>query len=168
MALLTLAKTVAAFELAHLSGAFSLVGALFAQIGGLLARVGLLISLISNPFACVCCRDATAKPLLLRVQLRLAHLNLGLAALDVNRSAPAARPGRGRAIAFLARVAPSAGSDQVCPAALQSRACVLIRRRIAMEVRALPVALLLPERCRPLMRLRRLPMTSFGLLVTPR
>lgn len=167
LALLGLANAFLAFELACLSRAFSLIGEPFAEIGSLLARVGFLISLTGDSLARTRRRLAAADALLPDDQLRFAHLKLDLAALDVYvplLDAPMSR----RPIIACDRVASSVASNQICPAAFQGRAGALVRRRVAMQLRSRTVALLLPERCRSLMRLGSTLMASFGLLVTAR
>jgi hypothetical protein len=91
---------------------------------------------------------------LTRVQLRFAHLELDLLRLDLSIAILGAHTGRGTFFVCV-RCALGVGSDQICPPAFEGRADALVRGTIAMQIRPRSVALLLPEHCSPVVRLRR-------------
>lgn len=85
LALLTLADTSDAFDLASLGGAFALIGESFALVRGLLPRVGKPISLVGDAVASL--RRGLPPPhaSLSRAYLCLMHLRLDLALLGLSR-----------------------------------------------------------------------------------
>jgi hypothetical protein len=166
LTLFVLADTLKAFDLARLSGAFSLIGSPFAQIGRLLAHIGFLISLIGGSLARVGCRSIPVEALLACMQLCFAHLKLGLAVLNVDVPIFDAFRRRRPVLALCHRGSLHLGCDQSCPTAFQRRASALVRRRVAMQIRPRRISLLIPKGCRLLMRFRGVLVASFCLLVT--
>jgi hypothetical protein len=77
-------RYVKAFYLTLGSGAFSLVGEVFAHISSLFARVGFVVSFIGDSLARPRCRLTAAHALLTRVRLRVVHLKLDLVGLELS------------------------------------------------------------------------------------
>jgi hypothetical protein len=131
-----------AFDLARLSGPFTLVGQVLAAIGERFPLVCRPIAMVSESLTPVPRIIPTAsaslthlQPALADLEVELARVRLGLARID----GVAVRIGRviGQPL--------SLGLDHFSPSALEHRPLTLVRRELAMELSTRCVRLLLPE-----------------------
>jgi hypothetical protein len=160
LALPPLPNTFEALNLTRLSSSFARVGEPLPPVGGFLASVGLPLSLFGHSLAIVRGRFPDPRGLLSRLQLRLPHLRLDLAGLELDRQLVQARSKSKVLSGPGGRVACVFGGNQLRRAPFQCRASPVERGRIAVQARTRAVALLLPERSRLVVDDREPLMTS--------